>query len=390
MNLHRALSVILICLIGTALLGCAGYSLTPRISLTSSFTNTISPTETRTAKPTQILTLPPLPIPPPQGRIELPYRTLFLAIDDRYVYWLASPDRIVRQSLKAGQGVLLETIATTRYPNGRLDLVPMQRNGDWLFFVDCNTPGTPVVWMVRAINVYTGTEKMVAQSLGTSTIYDFKADNGRVAMTLSDWGPDKKCPGVNKGDAVLAIAQLDTGKREDLDRVCFDQAEWLNVAISGNNLFATRASANKSYSDVILFNLQVGSSLQLSQSLGVPATGLLAAQGSWVAWDATGGTLLYNLSNHEHTLVNNVNGSGALLYPRIDGAWLYWTDWAVDGYKVVVYSLDRREMYIMAAPGENELVWEPTIYVNMIVWERTLQIDQANGHSLLEWTRLPQ
>jgi hypothetical protein len=175
-----------------------------------------------------------------------------------------------------------------------------------------------------------------------------------------------------------------------LDRVCFDQAEWLNVALSGNNLFATRASANKSYSDVILFNLQVGSSLQLSQSLGVPATGLLAAQGSWVAWDATGGTLLYNLSNHEHTLVNNVNGSGALLYPRIDGAWLYWTDWAVDGYKVVVYSLDRREMYIMAAPGENELVWEPTIYVNMIVWERTLQIDQANGHSLLEWTRLPQ
>ena len=70
-----------------------------------------------------------------------------MAIDDQYIYWLvSSEDRIVRQSLqsiKAGQAVTPETLATTRYPNGRLDLLPMQRNGDWLFFVDCNTPGTP-------------------------------------------------------------------------------------------------------------------------------------------------------------------------------------------------------------------------------------------------------
>jgi hypothetical protein len=319
----------------------------------------------------------------------LPYRGLSLAIDDRYVYWLASQDRIVRQSLQAGQHALPETIATTRYLNGRLDLLPMQRNGDWLFFVDCDTPGIPVDWMVRAINVNTGTDKVVAQSQGTSIIYDFKADNGRVAMTLSDWGTDKKCPGVDKADAVLAIAQLDTGKREELDRVCFDQVEWLNVALSGDSLFATRAIPNQSSSDVIQFNLQDGSRRQLSQSLDVPATRMLAAQGPWVAWDATGGTLLYNLSSGDHWLISPTGESGPLQYPSINAAWLYWTDWAVDGYKVVVYNLDQREMYILAAPGDNEQVWEPYIYGNMIAWERSLQIDQANGDNFLEWTELP-
>jgi len=265
----------------------------------------------------------------------------------------------------------------------------MQRNGDWLFFVDCNTPGIPTVWMVRAININTGLEKVVAQSQGTSIIYDFNADNGRVAMTLSDWGPNKKCPGADNGDAVLAIAQFDTGKREELNRVCFDQAEWLNVALSGGNLFATRAGANKTTSEVIQYNLQDGSSRQLSQSLDVPATGLLAAQGAWVAWDATGGTLLYNLSSGEHWLIAPTGESGQLLYPKIEGDWLYWTDWAADGYKVVVYNLDQREMRIMSAPGDNERVGEPYIHGNMIIWQRNLQIDQANGNSFLEWAKLP-
>jgi hypothetical protein len=325
----------------------------------------------------------------PLGRIELPYRVLSLAIDDQYVYWMAAQDRIVRQSLKAGQNEPPETIATTRYSNGRLDLLPLQRNGDWLFFVDCNTPGTPPEWMVRAINVNSGVEKVVAQSRGTSIIYDFRADNGRVAMTLSDWGPDKKCPGADSSDAVLAVVQMDTGKREELDRACYDQVEWLNVALSGDDLFATRAIPNQHTSDVLLFNLQDGSSRQLSQSLDVPATGLLAAQGAWVAWDALGGTLVYNLSSGEHWLIPPTNESGLLQYPSITNGWLYWTDWAVDGYKVVIYNLEQREMYNLAAPGNNERVWEVTIHSNMIAWERSLQIDQANGNSLLEWTELP-
>ena len=193
----------------------------------------------------------PFPIPTPQGRAELSYRTLSLAIDDQYIYWLvSSEDRIVRQSLQSfnsGQAVKPETFATTRYPNGRLDLLPMQRNGDWLYFVDCNTSGIPTVWMVRAINVNTGTEKIVAQSQGTSILYDFKADHERVAMILSDWGPNKMCPGAEVIDIVLAIAQLGTGKHEELDRECFDQPEWLNVALSGEYLFATRAGANQSH-----------------------------------------------------------------------------------------------------------------------------------------------
>jgi hypothetical protein len=316
-------------------------------------------------------------------------RTLSLAIDDQYVYWMPSQDHIVRQPLQAGQNVQPETFATTRYPNGRLDLLPMQRDGDWLFFVDCDTPGIPTDWMVRAVNVKTGLEKVVAQSQGTSIIYDFKADGGRIAMTLSDWGQGKKCPGADQADAVLAITQFDTGKREELDRVCFDQAEWLHVALSGDNLFATKAGAQQTTSDVILFNLLDGSSRQLSQSLDIPTTGLLAAQGAWVAWDTSGGTLLYNITSGEHWLVSPTEESGPLQYPAINGTWLYWTGWAVDGYKVVVYDMEHKEMYILAAPGDNERVWGPNIHGNLIVWERSLQIDQANGNSFLEWTELP-
>ena len=392
MNLHRAPLIFLICMIGTALSGCAGHTLTPAMPLPPTHTVTNFPSETQTAIPSPIpsptLTPVPTPLPTPQGRIELSSLILSLAIDDRFVYWMPSQDRIVRQPLKAEQNVLPETFATTRYSNGRLDLLPMQRNGDWLFFVDCSTPGTPNVWMVRALNVNTGSEKVVAQSQGTSTIYDFSADNGRVAMTLSDWGPNQKCPG-GSGDTVLAIAQLATGKREELDRECFNQVEWWQVALSGETLFATRASPNQTSSEVILFNLLDGSSRQLSQALDIPATGLLAAQGAWVAWDASGGTLLYNISSGEHWLVSPTEEAGQLQYPSINGTWLCWTDWAVDGYKVVVYAIEQKEMYILAAPGDNERVWGPYIHGNMIVWERSLQIDQANGNSFLEWTELP-
>jgi hypothetical protein len=389
--------VFFVCLIGTASSGCTNSSMTPPLPETATPTDTVAPTETQTALPTPAITptsthsLTPFPIPIPQGRIALPYRSVSLAIDDQYIYWLVSTrDRIVRQSLQslnAGQAVAPETIATTRYPNGRLDLLPMQRNGDWLFFVDCNTPGTPNVWMVRAINIKTGTEKVVAQSQGTSVIYDFSADAGQVAMTLSDWGPNQKCLG-GAGDTVLAIAQLATGKREELERDCFDQLEWWQVALSGETLFATRAIPNQTSSDVVQFNLLDGSIRQLSQSLDIPATGLLATQGVWVAWDANGGTLLYNLSSGEHRLIAPTVQSGPLQYPSINGAWLYWTDWS-NGYRVVAYNLERQEMFTMALPGENEQVWEPYIYGNLIAWVRVLQFDQTDGHSILEWTELP-
>jgi hypothetical protein len=361
-------------------------------------TDTVVPTETLTALPTSAIpptstpSLTPFPIPIPQGRIELPYWSVSQAIDDQYIYWLASTrGSIVRQSLQsliAGQAVAPETIATTHYPNGRLDWLPMQRNGDWLFFVDCNTPGTPDVWMVRAINVKTGIEKVVAQSQRTNVIYDFSADAGRVAMTLSDWGPNRKCPG-GAGDTVLAIAQVDTGKLEELERDCFDLMEWWQVALSGETLFATRVIPNQTSSDVVQFNLLDGSIRQLSQSLDTPATGLLATQGAWVAWDANGGTLLYNLSSGEHRLIVPTEQSGPLQYPSINGAWLYWTDWS-DGYRVVAYNLEQLEMYTLAIPGENEQVWDPYIYGNLIAWVRVLQFDQTNGYSVLEWAELPQ
>jgi len=61
----------------------------------------------------------------------------------------------------------------------------------------------------------------------------------------------------------------------------------------------------------------------------------------------------------------------------------------VDGYKVLIYNLDKREMHILAAPGNNKRVWEPFIHGNMIVWQRTFQIDQTGDNSLLEWSELP-
>jgi hypothetical protein len=56
---------------------------------------------------------------------------------------------------------------------------------------------------------------------------------------------------------------------------------------------------------------------------------------------------------------------------------------------VVAYNLERQEMFTMALPGENEQVWEPYIYGNLIAWVRVLQFDQTDGHSILEWTELP-
>jgi len=116
---------------------------------------------------------------------------------------------------------------------------------------------------------------------------------------------------------------------------------------------------------------------------------LLAAQGDWVAWDESGGTLVYNTARGEHWLVAPTEESGPLLYPSIDGDWLYWTEWS-DGDKVVAFNLEWKEMYILAVPGENERVWEPYTHTQLIAWERNLQIDQANGTSFLEWAELPQ
>src|SRR5271157_2759436 len=368
---------------------CSGSASMPTLSPPPSIAPSIAPTETLPATPRSTATsLPsPSPIPVPLGRIELPYRVISPPIiDDDYVYWQPSEDRLVQESLTFSYRTPPETVVTSLYPKGRLTWLPMQQVGDWVYFVDMvsTLQGTSSEWMVRAVNLRTRATKVIFRDNETGLIYGLAVDPNRLAMTLSDARSSEACP---NGDAILAVVQLDTGVYQELDRQCFQQVEWEQVALTGDLLFATKILPATNTSEIVLVNLKDRSIQPFGPSLAAPPSGLMTAQGSWVAWDTAGGTFLDNLANGEQQLISPTADTGPLQYPVLSGRWLYWTLWR-SGTKIVVYDLVGKKMKILAMPGENEMVWNPSIFANTIAWVRVLQSDQATGNSNIEWTTL--
>lgn len=359
------------------------------LSAPPSIAPSIGPTETLSAASRSTATsLPsPSPIPVPLGRIELPYRVNSSPIiDGDDVYWQPSYDRLVRQSLNSVTNAPPETVVTSLYPDGRIDPLPMQQVDDRVYFIDMPVmlQGASSEWMVRAVDLITNIAQVIFHDNGATSIYSFAVDSTWLAMALSDDRSSATCP---NGDSILAVVSLNTGVYQELDRQCFQQAEWWQVALTGDLLFATKIIPAANTSEIVLVNLKDRSTQPFGPSLAAPPSGLLTAQGSWVAWDTTGGTLLDNLANGVQQLISPTADSGPLQYPVLSGRWLYWTLWR-SGTKIVVYDLVGKELKILAVPGENEIVWDPSIFANTIAWVRVLHSDQTTGNSNIEWTTL--
>jgi hypothetical protein len=280
----------------------------------------------------------------------------------------------------------------------------MLRQGDWLFFIDCDSPGIPGNWMLRAINLRTYAEKILVQAKisDQKLIYNFSSDGKQVAVVVGEQANTNNCPG--QFDSVLLVIQIDSGKQQELDRACFDQDyEWLATGILGDDLIASRSTANGSYSsEIVAFNLTDGSSRSIAGSLTDnpnpavqqpgPVYGWFAAQPPWIALatrpDWT--TLLYNLKTKSFVPVSCTVCSG-ILGPKTNGHWIYFEQWqsgSDPNPKVAAYDLDQQAGRVLAVPGENERVDELSINDNMAVWVRTLNADQAASTSVIEWTDL--
>ncbi len=373
-------------LIGMVLLvtasSCSGPANMPTISPPAPIAPSIAPTETSMPSASSIPAAPAA-----SGRIELPYRVISPPIiDDDSIYWQPSDDRLVRQSLDSGSSAPPETVVTSLYPGGRIDLLPMQLVDNRVIFVDmpATLQGTSSEWMVRSVDLVTHSSQVIFHDNGATAIYSFAVDSTWLAMALDDGRSRPTCP---SGDAILAVVNLNSGAYQEIDRQCFLQVEWSEVALTGDRLFATKITPKTNAFEIVLVNLKDRSTQPFGPSLAAPPSGLLAAQGAWVAWDTAGGTFLDNLANGEQQLIAPTADSGPLEYPVLRGRWLYWSMWE-SGSKIVVYDLVGKDMKILAVPGENEMVWNPAIFANTIAWVRDLQSDQATSASYIEWTTL--
>jgi len=363
---------------------------------TSTPTPTVEPTPTGTPSPQLTEECPPRGCPPitPQPA---PVHTLLLrekqgtphvmALDDTYLYWaLHKGGRIFRYPLVGGE---VETVASTRFEDGELTVLPPIRSGDWLIFLDTPRSAEGVTWTLRALNLSDGTEQVVIEEAGDRTSWPgplVDADGDWVVWSRTSRSEDKDCV-----ETILAMYNLRTGERRELERSCAeDQHMWVFPHLSDDLLVVEQdlPDSKGGGNNIYLYDLTSGERTALTEDgrSSMPAISI-----PWVAWKAAprfsyGPTLLYNLDTEEQEVIHCPRCSQ--LGPQLAGHWLYWQPSAKK--PLYVYDLEAEQLLLVATPGENEDFEDVGIYDDTIAWCLDLDSEHAPPEDyLLEWRTLP-
>jgi len=317
------------------------------------------------------------PLPAPIHSLRLKGQVAYtILLDQTHIYWMVDGNfgHIFRYPLAGGE---VETIATSQFADGNLDMYRPIRTGDWLIFLDSRTFDDRV-WVLHALNLTDQSDNVVTQGNGSTVMRGLAADGDWVAWALLE--ESASCTGTD-AQAVLAVHNLKSGEQRELDRACADEYMWLWPGLSGNRLVAAGSDG------LHLFDLTSGQRTTLTTDVFCEPT----ISDSWIIWtiaecgefDTT--DVVYNLQSGERRIVHHGFGEPVVRH-RQAGRWLYW----YPPEPLTVYDLETDRMLIVTTPGENEIIRDVAIYDNMIAWARDLDPSTATVHdSVLEWRTLP-
>jgi len=300
-----------------------------------------------------------------------------ILVDDTYIYWtIGFMGDIYRYPM---QGGMIDTVATTHYPAGSLDMLRPLRSDDWLVFMDVQRQTLSTPFMLRAHNLLNGTEQELvvsqAEDLQPPT---FNVSGAWVVWTLLEKSKAANCPG---GETVVAMQNLETQERRELDRACIDNNYLWNfnspIGISSKHVVVDQMlpDAQGAGRRVYLFDLTAGTSISLT---GDENGSFPALSEDWVAWK-----IMQDASDPgSNTMVLNLNTGKRIEVPTslysdepfiANNRWLYWDD--LGGNQHVIYDLTTGETFTVVTTTQkdtftsawhisgNTIVWS-TIYVN--------------------------
>jgi hypothetical protein len=315
----------------------------------------------------------------------------WVVTDETYIYWVPEEGAsLYRYPLLGGD---IETIASTRFPNGTLSVLRPLINGDWLVFMDTQYQLVYTPYILRAINVEDGLEYEIvtdAQAEALPPSYAISAD--RIVWTTLEKSKDPTC----SADSVLVVQNIRSAERRELDRVCIDNNYMWEVistiGISGNYVIAAQffsdAKGNGRY--IHLFDLTTGTSTQLNeQEYGR----MPALNGDWVAWltmrdgnDLDGNTIVLNLKTGVRKEITPPIFSDEPFI--VANRWLYWD--GLGGNQLAIYDLATDEVLTIKTTNlsdEEATTGKWYIKDNTIAWSINV-MDPAKPGSFdvyLEW-----
>jgi len=308
-----------------------------------------------------------------------------LTIDDTHLYWVLfeDPRYIYRYPLAGGQ---IELVAQTKFQDGVLSLLPLQRSGDWLVFIDSPFSEQGITWRLHALNVQENTNQVILEE--TNDQYSWPGpcvdtDGDWIVWSRTQYSETKKCT-----DTVLARLNLRTQEFHEVGRVCAEPNwMWMFPHLSENYLVVEQdlPDSKGRGNDLYLYNVATIQMWALTNNRQSSMPGIAMP---WIVWKAGprfsfGPTALYNVETGEYRFIPHNRSD-----PFINGRWVYWKTQALA--PLYVYDVETNQLLVVTTPGENENIEERTIHGNMIAWSRDLEFEHtAASDSMIEWRVLP-
>jgi hypothetical protein len=361
-------------------------TLTEPVSPTSMPVSVASTAPTRTPVPDFTPTLLPIQTASPildlsSNVSSLPRPGVFVdhtAMDDKYIYWTESGGNLYRYPLDLSKITAATVFASSHFAQGTLAAYPNQslsRIGAWLIFDDRQFTDQTNAWALRAENVETQTERILAQGAGSTIFYQFSSDGEWVVWIAGE---------LSTGD-ILTAENLQTGQRQELARSYSAQLGWEQVAVSAGQAAAIYRGENGR--TLSLFDLKSGQSHEL---LSVPPDSDmdgLTFDGHWIAWKTgtnyQGPTALYNLQTGQTERLPDWG-----IAPLLFGGWLTWE--AASEQPLYLVNLDTHQSYRVAEAQPGDELTSVAMYGNLIAWCRLHSEDHnTKVDSTLEWLTLP-
>lgn len=309
-----------------------------------------------------------------------------ISLDDTHVYWSSAVNpRILSRYPLSGQGAV-ETVAVSRYEDGDLQTNPAIRSNDWLVFLDTPSSAQGITWAIRALNLKTGQEQVVAEELHDPASWPgpfFAADRDWVVWTRLQRSEAQGC-----AETVLAVHDLTTSETRELDRHCADNdSMWVMPHISGDHIVVERdlSDSKGGGSDIYLFDLASGQARALTDN---GHSSMPDISGRWMVWKdgprfREGRTVVYDMESGETRII-----AAGHLDPHVASSrWVYWLMSAKEPLRV--YDLHTDSLLTVAEPGENENLQNVVLHDDIITWRRDLDFEHAPSDGLLQWRTLP-
>lgn len=313
-----------------------------------------------------------------------------IALDDDFIYWVVlNGNAIFRKPL---QGGATEQIATSDYPDGRLDYFSrFQVSEGWL--VVCDMPmSNNSIWKIRAINTKNSSDiELLTDENGKNIVsmLDFSLDGHRVIWTVATATPDR----MDINEMVITMVNLETGEKRELMRAKIDGSIWPILSLSGDQAVIEQDFEDTKGGGSTLHMMNVIDGTMKDLSLDGRST-MPRFVYPWVVWKYSARFAF------AHTLVIRNVDSG-LTYsllrkgidpsdPKLDGTRVYWTEGIPsDKYsmnEVHIYDIEENKLSVLAPPGDNHRYRTVVIHGNTIAWVRKAEATKAVSDIYLEWT----